>query len=211
MNAKHMKAFGVMSALLAVTAAGCGEVSRNGRAPAMVVIESLTAASGAEPGDFVGTLHSDVITLVTTQIDGEEVKVPTVFSDPAQVTMRLQLRDPGGVVAAQGPSPLNDVTFNRYRVTYRRADGRNTPGVDVPYPMESAITFTVPATGSAQVGFTIVRHSAKQEAPLQALGASSVIITTMADVTFYGHDLAGNEVMATGTIGVFFGNFGDPD
>jgi len=30
-------------------------------------------------------------------------------------------------------------------------------------------------------------------------------------VTFYGHDQAGNDISATGSIGVEFGNFGDPE
>ncbi len=35
------------------------------------------------------------------------------------------------------------------------------------------------------------------------------IITTIADVTFYGQDLVGNEIQATGSIQVDFGNFAD--
>jgi hypothetical protein len=126
------------------------------------------------------------------------------------VTLSLTLKDPGvpGIVAA--PSELNAITINRYRVTYRRADGRNTPGVEVPFPFDSAVTLTVPATGEATVDFTLVRHTSKFEAPLAALGASSVIISTIAEVTFYGRDQAGNEVTATGNIGIFFGNFADP-
>jgi hypothetical protein len=30
-------------------------------------------------------------------------------------------------------------------------------------------------------------------------------------VTFYGQDHAGNDVAATGNIGITFGNFGDPE
>jgi hypothetical protein len=36
------------------------------------------------------------------------------------------------------------------------------------------------------------------------------MISTIADVTFYGRDQAGNDVSATGSIGIDFGNFGDP-
>ena len=196
---------------LAVLAAGCGEVSRNGRAPVMVVITALEAASGAEPDAFGGTLFSDVITVVERTIEDDTVGVPTVFADSGRVTMHLVLRDPGIPGNPAVPSPLNTVTFNRYRVTYRRADGRNTPGVDVPFPFDSAVTFTVPAEDEVTAGFSIVRHTAKQEAPLQALSNSPVIIQTIAEVTFYGRDQAGNEVTATGNIGIAFGNFGDPE
>jgi hypothetical protein len=109
------------------------------------------------------------------------------------------------------PSTLNEITITRYRVVYRRTDGRNTPGVDVPYAIDSAITFTVPGGNSATADFEIVRHTAKSEAPLRALVTSGVIIATIAEVTFYGHDQAGNEVMVVGSMGINFGNFGDPE
>jgi hypothetical protein len=104
---------------------------------------------------------------------------------------------------------LNQVTVNRYRVQYRRADGHNVPGVDVPYDFDSAFTVTVPATGNAEAAFEIVRHSAKEEAPLAALRFNDDIISTIAEVTFYGRDQAGNEVSASASIGINFGNFAD--
>ena len=64
--------------------------------------------------------------------------------------------------------------------------------------------------GSATAGFTIVRSQAKREAPLAPLVNNDTIISTIAYVTFYGHDQTGNEVSVTGTIDVTFGNFGDP-
>ena len=94
---------------------------------------------------------------------------------------------------------------------YRRADGRNTPGIDVPFPFDSGATFTVPATGSVTAGFQLVRHSAKQEAPLSTLAFNPDVIATLAEVTFFGRDQAGNDISATGTIGVDFGNFADPE
>jgi hypothetical protein len=36
------------------------------------------------------------------------------------------------------------------------------------------------------------------------------LTSTLADVSFYGHDQAGNEVTVAGTITVSFGDFGDP-
>jgi hypothetical protein len=106
---------------------------------------------------------------------------------------------------------MNAVTINRYRVTFRRADGRNTPGVDVPFPFDSAVTFTIAPGGTVTQPFELIRHVAKMEAPLAALQNSPVIIATVADVTFFGHDLAGNELSASGSIGIQFGNFADPN
>ena len=101
------------------------------------------------------------------------------------------------------------MTLNRYHVSYRRSDGRNIPGVDVPYAFDGAATITVPATTSASVGFELVRHAAKLESPLAQLVNNPTIITTIAEVTFYGQDLVGNEIQATGSIQVDFGNFAD--
>jgi hypothetical protein len=51
---------------------------------------------------------------------------------------------------------------------------------------------------------------AKEEGPLVQLKNSAAFITVIARVTFYGHDQAGNEVTAHGSIQIDFGNFGDP-
>lgn len=197
--------------VIAVLAAGCGEVARSGRAPGQVVIMALEGASGAEDDLFSGTLLSDVVTIVERTIDDETVGVPTIYNDLGRVTMRLILKDPGVPGVAATPSALNAVTFNRYRVTYRRPDGRNTPGVDVPYPFDSAATFTV-GEEDITVTFQLVRSTAKLEAPLRVLATNAgVLLNMIAEVTFYGQDQAGNEVSATASIGITFGNFGDPE
>jgi hypothetical protein len=98
-------------------------------------------------------------------------------------------------------------------VTYRRSDGRSTPGVDVPYAFDGAVTFTVQPGESQTVPFNLVRVQAKAEAPLSALAGNggAMVISTIADVTFYGRDQVGREVSVTGTIGVNFADWADPD
>jgi len=198
----------VLPAVLA--AAGCGEFSRQSRSPSQVVVRSLQGASGADPEAFSGTLHSDVVTLVEQSVNGERVRVPTVLSDRGEVVMSLLLKDPGQPGSPSTPSAINQVTFSRYRVIYRRSDGRASAGIDVPYPFDGAVTFTVPAEGTVSAGFEIVRHVAKGESPLRALTSSGATISTIAEVTFFGRDQAGNDVQASGSILIDFGNFGDP-
>jgi len=200
-QATHTNFVGAVAglAMVAAAAAGCSRYTLDqGRSPSQVVIVNLEAASGAQSAVFSGTLDSDVIT------DG------TVFNDIGRVTMRLVLKDQGVPGVTATPSALNQVTITRYRVVYRRSDGRNAAGLDVPFPFESATTFTIPVDASVTQSFELVRHTSKKEAPLAALGSSSVIISTVAEVTFYGRDLAGNEVVVVGNIGILFGNFSDP-
>jgi hypothetical protein len=179
-------------------------MTRQGTSPAYLQITSLDAASGAEPEAFGGVLSSDVIT-----VTDEETGATTIYGDAGRVTFTLALKDPGPPGNPAEPSVANAITINRYRVRFLRSDGRNTPGVDVPYAFDGAFTVTV--TSTAQATFSIVRAQAKIEAPLAALAGNRVIISTIAEVTFYGHDQTGREVIATGNIGVNFANWGDPD
>jgi hypothetical protein len=199
-------------ALCALLGAGCGSYVRDqGRGPTQATVNTLEGAPGAEPDRFGTTLSSDVLTLVRKQIDGAQVRVPTIFSDNGRVTMSLMLKDPGTSTSPTAPTAVNEVTFTRYRVAYSRTDGRNTPGVDVPYPFDSAATFTATVGGPVVAGFELVRVTAKEEAPLRSLVTNPQFIGVIADVTFYGKDRAGNDVTASGSIGITFGNFGDPD
>jgi hypothetical protein len=197
--------------LLAVTTAGCGDVVRQGRAPVFLVIDQLTAQRGAvTPEEFSGYLHSDVVTNVTTPAPcAPESPCPTIFPDAGQVILRVVPKDITTEGLATAPSTNSDVTITRYRVDYRRTDGRNTPGVDVPYGFDGGVTGTVPHDGSITMVFELVRHVSKMESPLVQLASNGIIVSTIADVTFYGQDLVGNEVSARGSVQVDFGNFGD--
>jgi hypothetical protein len=175
-----------------------------------LVIDSLQGIRGAaslgQPGN---PLISDVITNVTTPAPCSTASpCPTVFGDTGTVTLRAPLKDIGAT-AALAPTTNNEVTINRLHVDYARADGRNTPGVDVPFGFDSAITGTVTAGGTLQLGFELVRNVAKEESPLVQLRTSNNFISAIASVTFYGVDRVGNNVQVSGQIQIEFGNFGD--
>ena len=200
--------FGTLSAvaLLALAAAGCGDFVRQGTGGGAATVLSLEAAAGVTPSAFGGTLLSDVVTNVKKKVNGADTLVPTVFNDIGKATVGVDMKD-----ATTSATSVNQVTFTRYRVTYARADGRNTPNVDVPESFDSAVTFTVAPGSPGSVGFDLVRHVAKEQAPLVSLAANDDLITVIATVTFYGKDHAGHDVSAAGNIGITFGNFGDPD
>ena len=146
------------------------EFTRTGSSPAFVIIESLLGASGAEPDRFGSPLLSDVVTLVKTKVNGVDVSVPTYFNDLAQVRMSIALKNPG---TSLNPTRLARSTrsrFTRYHVDFRRTDGRNTPGVDVPHPFRRRDRpMTIPTDGWSRSRFEVVRNQAKLESPLANL------------------------------------------
>jgi len=197
-------------AAIVAASISCGDVVRAGRSPVYLVISSLQAAQGNHPTTLVGNLLSDVITNITSPSPCTAASpCPTVFNDVGVAQLRLSLKDIGSPSTPSQPTTNNDVTITRIHINYRRADGRNTPGVDVPYPWDAAATITVPGSGNATIGFELVRHAAKEEAPLIQLRSSPSTINTITEVTFYGRDQVGNEVSVTGLIQINFGNFGD--
>jgi hypothetical protein len=173
-----------------------------------VTLDSLQGIRGGpQPGSPSGFLISDVITNVTSPAPcATDNPCPTIFGDSAIAQLRSA---PRNVTSTTAPTSNNDVTITRVRVEYFRADGRNTPGVDVPFPFDGAVTVTVPGGGNASVGFELVRNVAKQESPLVQLVTNPNIITAIARVTFYGQDRTGNNVSVSGQIQIDFGNFGD--
>ena len=192
-------------AVLLAAMTSCGDAVRTGRSSVFLVIDSLQSAQGSKPASLGGTLTSDVLTSVTTPAPcTAAAPCPTVFNDVGQVVLRLSAKD-----ISVAPTTNNQVTVSRYHVTYRRADGRNTAGVEVPFPFDGAVTATVPATGTVSIGFELVRVVAKKEAPLVQLVSNLDYITNIADVTFYGRDQVGNDIDAAGSISIVFGNYGD--
>jgi hypothetical protein len=187
--------------------AGCTSAQMSGQASSYLIVQNIQGASGAKPDEIGIPVSSDVLTLVKKQVGGQEVLVPTIFEDIGTVTFRLGMKDPGLT-----PSSTNYITVTRYKVDFVRTDGRNTPGVDVPYGFHGGMTTTV-TDDVITSGFGLVRIQSKQEAPLKPLigGGGAIAISTIAEVTFYGTDQAGREVSASGRISVNFADWGDPD
>jgi len=178
---------------------GCTSAQLQSQSTSYVIIDAMSASSGARPQEFSGSLASDVV----TKVNG----APTPFEDAGRVAMHLAMQDPGLT-----PSSTNTITFTQYHVNYKRADGRNSPGVDVPYDFDGGLTVSVGASGAAVATFVLVRVQAKEEAPLRALqGAGGAgTISTVATVTFYGTDQAGRAVTVTANISINFSDWPDP-
>lgn len=198
LNARFIRqiaaAFAV-AVLVGLTGASCGSAVKEGRGSGFLVIDLLEGASGAEDDEFATELSSDVLT------NGG------VIEDIGRVRMRLVPKD-----VTQPLSTNNDVTVTRYRVSFRRSDGRNRQGIDVPYTFDGGVTFTI-GEQPVEATFVIVRVQAKVESPLIELrgGGGALAISTLADVTFYGKDQTGRDVTVTGTISVNFADWVDPE
>lgn len=199
-------------ACLAVTSSCAGDVAKSGKSPTYLVIDVLEGVSGV-PGIGAGTqLNSDVLTIVEVTIGGAVTRVPTIFNDLGRVTLSAQLKNPGVSALPTEATPVNSVTISRYRVVFKRTDGRNEPGRDVPYGFDGGVTGTVLVGSRTTLNFDLVRHTNKEEPPLRNMVnlGGQVQINTIAEITFYGRDQGGNDVTVTGMITVNFADFGDP-
>jgi len=162
----------------------CSDTVRTGQASSYLVMTTI------EGGDGV-PVHSDVVSDQGGIID-----------DVGTASFSLQMKD-----VLNQPSPNNSITLTQYHVEFVRSDGHNVQGVDVPYAFDGGVGITIAGTGS--VGFTVVRVQAKLESPLKALRGlgGAVAISTVARVTFYGHDQTGREVSVTGNLQVDFADW----
>jgi hypothetical protein len=191
---------------LAAASLSCGSVVRNGSSPMFLVVNLLQGQQGGStPGPLGNPLISSVLTLRTTPAPcSTSTPCPTYFNDTGQIVLALVPKNVGSTTA---PTSNNEVTITHYHVTYTRADGRNTAGVDVPWPIDGAATGTIQIGTTLALGFELVHIDAKQEPPLAALASTTTVLTSIAVVTFYGQDLVGNAISATGTIQIDFGSF----
>jgi hypothetical protein len=173
----------------------CNPIEDQSRSASMLLVDNMlgTDADG-KSGNF---LQSDVV-----------FTSGSVRADTATATLRALTLDPDPLL---GTSPYNDIVVTRYLVSYSRTDGKNVPGVDVPYPFEGSMSTVVKAGATASLSFVIVREVAKMEPPLVRLidiGAEEVLTCT-AKVEFYGHDTVNRTVKATGYLTIYFANYKD--
>ena len=191
---KYMRTAALAAALL-IGCVSCSDVVRDSRSPVLVTVTGLSPA----------VLHSDVVRNITAPAPcSAATPCPTPFSDSATATITAAMKNVGVT-----PTSNNQITINRYHVDFRRADGRGLEGVDVPRAFDGAVTASIPANGSADIPFEIVRYLEKAQSPLVQLVNNTNEIATIAIITFYGTDAVGNVVSAVGQMTVNFANFGD--
>jgi hypothetical protein len=152
-------------------------------------------------------LQSDVCdNPVATPFAGGELPTCTAINDIATVTL---LNRPKAVVSALGPAQFQDVVLTRYRVTFIRSDGLNTPGVDVPFPFDGAANVQLPIGEQTSFNITVVRQSSKLESPLAnlAYNGGEIVLANIAQIDFFGADVAGKAITVRGYLNITFGDF----
>lgn len=176
---------------------GCNAVEDDSRSPSMLVVESIRGED--IEGNLSDFLQSDVL------------RGDSVIADIATAVMRAETLDPNPLM---GTSSFNDILLTRYTVSFTRTDKTAAvPGLDVPYPFEGSLSTLIRVGSSTSFTFVVVREVAKLEPPLDRLadGRAEGVLQCTAKIDFYGHDMANNNVKATGYLAVYFANYVDPE
>ncbi len=172
----------------------CNSVENLTQSSTILILESLTGKD--LNGDSSSDLWSDVIT------NG------TVYNDNVEATITAKLLDP----LAEESTYYQDAIIDQIDVSFRRPDGKNVEGVDVPYSFSQKLNIRVEINGTSTFSFVVIRQVAKLEAPLRDLkeGGNEGVLELIADITFYAKDVAGNRISPiTGSITVWCANFAD--
>lgn len=186
----------VLAAGLVLTA--CNPIEDKSQSASFLTV--LTVQGVDSSGNTTDYLNSDVQKINTT------TGLTTVAADSAVALLKVSSLDPNPI---GGVSQYNDVTLDRYIVSYRQPNGANREGVDVPYSFEATVTRTIPVNSQDSLGFIVVRDGAKLESPLAQLATSGDVLQCTAKIDFYGHDQANKKVTATGYLTIFFANYAD--
>lgn len=187
---------------------------------AVVIMVGAVALSGCGMSpDYVTQSEADVFLFVNSINEGavlnSDVRTGddsnTVESDNVAVSFANRSKN-SNVTTVQVARAIN---FDRYTVRYYRSDGRNTPGVDVPYSITGDLRAVLDLGDNSTVSIQVVRAQAKLDPPLTnlrgivpgALGGSALILSCFAEMTFYGHTSSGVAVQASGSVQIDFADF----
>jgi hypothetical protein len=190
----------ILKTSLILTAAflllSCNALENNTQSASMLVINSLRGTT--LKGDAADYLQSDVL------IVDPDTGAQTITADSAIVNVTAKLLEP---TPSLPTSVYNDIQLERYVVTFSQPNGNKVEGRDVPYSFEGRLSALVKVGTDLDVGFIIVREVAKMEPPLVDLVDGTNVLQVTAKIDFYGKDMAGKSVKATGYLTIFFANY----
>jgi hypothetical protein len=184
----------IIAALVMIS---CNALENDSTSGSMLEIVSLTGNDlDGTPGST--TVFSDVVT------NG------SIFNDNGVASLAARPLDP----TLATTSAYMDVLVDQIDIVFKRTDGRNVEGVDVPYSFTHPVSFLVPIRSSANIPFVLIRHVAKMESPLVDLRDPlnpEQVIQIIAWITIHSKDTAGHRLAdVTGYITVWCADFADP-
>ena len=188
-----------LAVLAALAALSCNPIENSTQSASLLTVVTITGLDITNKD--TNFTQSDVLT--TDSATG----LSTITDDAAKATLAASTLAPN---PPAGTSQYNDIQFDKIVISYSRTDGRNSPGVDVPYSFEQNLSQIIRIGEQITISFIIVRATAKQEPPLIGLRAGTSrgeVLYTNARIDFYAHDLAGKKVTATGYLHVEFADF----
>lgn len=188
---------------------------KNMRVASLFALSAAVLAQGGCSKDYVTGSEGDVIFRIV-DINGGELLECDVQTDgsivPCTADVEVANRPKNPLTAV--PQVAMAVFIERYEVSYTRSDGRNTPGVDVPFPFSGRLTTVVDvSTGGDTViiPMTVVRQQQLDEPPLRNLRdlGGQRIFTVTAQITLHGRTTADHAVTSTGFLTISFADFAD--
>jgi hypothetical protein len=197
MRATRLIMVGAAAAMLA----GCTpEFARQDDSAVILRVTSVTTSTGGTTGATGGSGLGSVLLSDVRSDTG------SVFNDNATISVESIAKNQNGPTLGT----FNDVILEQYTVRFIRTDGLSREGVDVPYSFDGPLDLIVPVNGTSTAPILIVRHAAKLEPPLANLVNQGGIdlLTTIAEITLYGHTTSGKAVSTVARLEVHFADFG---
>jgi hypothetical protein len=183
--------------IAALFLASCVAKENDSTSGSFLVINSLTG-NDLEGKAGSATAFSDVLT------------AGSIINDNAEADVNAEIYNP---LKDADVSYFNNVIVDQIDVEFKRTDGRNVEGVDVPYRFTQPMNVLVAVESPEKIPFVLIRHVAKLEAPLLALRevpSQSFVLQLVAKVTIHGKDLGGHRVApVSGYLSVWCANFAD--
>ena len=181
--------------------ASCHSAVTEGRSSVYLIMDSLEGGSGSRAARVPNS---------STRCSRTSTTKGGVVEDPGLVRLRIAFKD---VTNPNAPTTNNFVTINRYRVEYRRADGRNRQGrtCRTRSTARRRSRSTDQGRRAASCWCACRRSLNRRSSRSWACVRGGLVISTLADVTFYGRDQTGTEVSVKGTISVNFADWADPE
>jgi hypothetical protein len=161
------------------------------KAKAIGTMLMAVAAYGCGVPDWATSSSAQTVLLMTGINDGQALQsaVRPACADTVDLRLENHFKSPN----APTTGFRDDITVERYEVTYFRSDGRNTQGVDVPFSITGNLAQEIQAASAGTLTLEVVRAQAKLEPPLTNLAGNggAIVVTMFANITVHARTTTG--------------------